>query len=103
MVTINKSINFLLSNVCVCVRVRVRAPAPYLVVHPQADDLGQEGAREASADQLLVGPAQRRLVQALPHHAPRKLVHLQAQVGRPVGVWVHLRRRRRHVSFPPHP
>ena len=75
--------------VCACACVRV-LQGVHLVVHPQADDLGQEGACEASADQLLVGPAQRRLVQALPHHAPRKLVHLQAQVGWPVGVWVHL-------------
>lgn len=63
---------------------------PYLVVHPEANDLGQEGTRKASSDQLFVGPTQSRLVQALPHDATRELIHLYTQVGWPVSVRVHL-------------
>ncbi len=35
---------------------------PYLVVHPEANNLGQEGTCKASSDQLFVGPTQSRLV-----------------------------------------
>lgn len=66
---------------------------PYLVVHPKANDLGQEGTRKASSDQLFVGSTQGRLIQALAHDAAGKLVHLQTQVWRPVSVWVHLQNR----------
>lgn len=66
---------------------------PYLVVHPEANDLGQEGPCKASSDQLFVGPPQCGLIQALPHDATRKLIHFQSQVGRPVSVRVHLENR----------
>ena len=63
---------------------------PYLVVHPEANNLGQEGPCKASSDQLFVGPTQRRLIQALPYDTTRKLIHLQTQVGWAFSVWVHL-------------
>lgn len=49
---------------------------PYLIVHPEADDLGQEGACEASSDQLFIGSTQGGLVQALPYDAACELIHL---------------------------
>ena len=63
---------------------------PYLVVHPEANDLGQEGTCKASSDQLFVGPTLSRLIQALPYNAARKLIHLQTQVGWSFSIWVHL-------------
>ena len=63
---------------------------PYLVVHPEANDLGQEGPCKASSDQLFVGPTQGRLIQTLPYDATCKLIHLKTQLGLPVSVWVHL-------------
>lgn len=47
----------------------------YLVVHPEANDLGQEGPSKASSDQLFVGTTQSRLKQALPYDPTSKLVH----------------------------
>lgn len=63
---------------------------PYLVVHPEANDLGQEGTCKASSHQLFVGPTQSRLIQTLSYDATRKLIHFKTQVGWPVSVWVHL-------------
>ena len=74
----------------VCVRKCVCVCVSYLVIHPEADDLCEEGAGEASADQLLVGSAQRRLIQTLPHHAARKLINLNAQVDGALCVGVDL-------------
>lgn len=48
----------------------------YLVVHSQANDLGQEGTCKASSNQLFVGSTQSRLIQTFPYNATRKLIHL---------------------------
>lgn len=53
-------------------------------------DLSQERPCKAGSDQLLVGSTQSRLIQALPYDTPRKLVHLNTLVRRPIRVWVHL-------------
>lgn len=63
----------------------------YLVVDPEAHELGEEGLGEACLDQLPVGAAQRRLKQTLAYNLARKLVQLQLQVWWPLGVRVNLR------------
>lgn len=62
----------------------------YLIVHPKTNDLRQEGTCKPCSDQLFVGPTQCGLVQALPYNTTRKLIHLQTQMGRAVGIWVYL-------------
>lgn len=46
-------------------------------MHAKSYDLSQEGAGEASPDQLFVSPAQRGLVQTLPHQAARELIDFE--------------------------
>lgn len=75
----------------------------YLVVHPEANDLGQEGPSKARSDQLFVGTTQSWLKQALPNDSTSKLIHFEPQVGWPISVRVHLReaRKRDASSFKP--
>lgn len=57
-----------------------------LVVHPKADQLGEEGSGEPRPDQLPVGSTEGTLVQALADDLTGKLKVLQLEMGRPVRV-----------------
>lgn len=55
-------------------------------MHPQSDQLRQEGAGEPRLHQLPIRSPQGTLVQTLAHHPARKLKVLQLEIGRPVGI-----------------
>lgn len=58
-------------------------------MHSKTDELSEEGSSEPSAHQLSVAATECALVQTLSHHSASKLVVLQLQVGRSLGIRVY--------------
>ena len=66
----------------------------YLVADAQPDELREEAAAELGFDELLVGAAQRALVDALADNTTRELVVLQLQLRPALRTGVVLREHR---------
>lgn len=58
-------------------------------MHSKSYNLRKERSGESCANQLTIGPAERRFVKTLADDTSGELVMFQFQMRRPFGIWMH--------------